>query len=265
MMPLFSETGLQRLDQIAQSGLLCVFDFDGTLSPIVLQPERASLPLGVLQRLTELQALAPIAIITGRSVADIRGRLGWTPDFLIGNHGLEGLPGWEQHSARYAAQCQTWSCAITDVLQDTERYDAGIFIEDKQYSLAVHYRLARERAKIETELHALLVTLQPLPRLVAGKFVINLLPQNAPDKGHAIEQLMRVSGAKHAIYVGDDVTDEDVFRLRRADLLTIRIERSVDSAADFFLHHRPDIMLLLDELISRLHKKKNLHEARGVL
>src|SRR4051794_19629681 len=91
----FSEYGLQRLDEIVTPGMLCGFDFDGTLAPIVTEPHRAEVPLDVLRRLVELCECTPVAVITGRSLADIRARLDFSPDFVAGNHGLEGVPGWE--------------------------------------------------------------------------------------------------------------------------------------------------------------------------
>lgn len=95
MLSLFSVAGQRRIDEIVKPGLLCVFDFDGTLSPIVAQPDQARLPLGVRRRLLELSKLASVAIITGRSLADIRPRLEFEPDYTVGNHGIEGIPGWE--------------------------------------------------------------------------------------------------------------------------------------------------------------------------
>jgi len=256
MKPLFSEAGLHRLDEIVQPGLLCVFDFDGTLSPIVTQPERARLPAGVLQRLVDLSNHAPVAIITGRSVTDIRPRLGFVPDFLVGNHGLEGVPGWEPRGERYTEICRDWEEALSAALRDQARFDPGIRLENKGYSLSVHYRLARDRSRAETQLAELFASLMPAARVVAGKCVFSLLPQDAADKGSAFEQLMQISGARSAIYVGDDVTDEDVFRLRRPDLLSVRIERSADTAAEFYLHHRFDIVQLLDELLRRLREQQ---------
>ncbi|MDB5764836.1 MAG: otsB [Herminiimonas sp.] len=251
---LFSEAGLRRLDAIVKPGVLCVFDFDGTLSPIVAQPERAHLPPDVLARLVELSKYAPVAIITGRSVEDIRARLDFEPDFVVGNHGLEGVPGWERHGQRYEAMCEAWKQALSAALQDETRFDPGIWIEDKRYSLSVHYRMTPNRFRTEARLAELFSILTPPARVIAGKCVFSLLPPDAADKGSAFEQLMQTTGAGSAIYVGDDVTDEDVFRLQRPDLLSVRIENIPGSAAEFFIHHRLDIVQLLDGLIARLRK-----------
>ena len=254
MTPLFSDAGMRRLDAIVRPGVLCAFDFDGTLSPIVAQPDQARMPPDVLQRLVALSGYAPIAIVTGRAIANIAPRLGFDPDYLVGNHGLEGVPGWQGRSDAFAALCRGWKGALTTALQDHGRYDPGIAMEDKHYSLSVHYRSAHDPAKAERQLKTLLENLQPPARIVAGKYVFNVVPQDGADKGGALEELMRISGASGAIYAGDDVTDEDVFRLGRHDLISVRIERSANSAAAFFVQDGHGILQLLDELIARLRK-----------
>lgn len=252
---LFDEAGAKRLDEIVQPGMLCVFDFDGTLSPIVAQPDSACLPPEVRERLLTLATLAPVAILTGRSLADIGKRLGFEPHYVIGNHGLEGMPGWEERSKGYAAACAAWRGALQRALCDKQRFDAAIRLEDKAYSLSVHYRGARNPAQTEQRLSALFATLSPPPRVVAGKCVYSLMPNDAAHKGGALEALMEQAGAASAIYVGDDVTDEDVFRLRRSDVLTVRIEAHPDTAAEFYLPAMPDIVQLLDELVRRLARQ----------
>jgi trehalose 6-phosphate phosphatase len=252
MKHLFSAAGLHRLDQIAQPGLLCVFDFDGTLSPIVTQPEQAVLAPGLLDRLTRLGTHAPIAILTGRSVADVRPRLGFLPDFIVGNHGLEGLPGREARAGDYARICQSWTENLTAFLQDEASPDPGIWIENKQCSLSVHYRLALDRMKCEAQLGQLLARLSPPPRIVQGKCVFSLLPEEAIHKGHALEQLILASGKASALYVGDDVTDEDAFRLERHDLLSVRVEPDPRTAAECYLDDQSEMARLLDALLERL-------------
>ncbi len=251
MTSLFSETGAQRFDEIAVPGLLCAFDFDGTLAPIVSVPDQARLPTEIRERLIALRRYAPVAIITGRSVQDIRDRLGFEPDFIVGNHGLEGVPGWEQFADRHEALCSAWRRQLDEALRDSA-YGAGVQLEDKRYSLSLHYRQAPDAELAMRRLAALCRRLRPRPRVIAGKYVFNLAAEDACNKGSALGQMIAVSGARHAIYVGDDITDEDVFRLLRGDVLSIRIEYAADSAAHFFLPGLRDMMALLDRLIERL-------------
>jgi trehalose 6-phosphate phosphatase len=199
-----------------------------------------------------LATVAPVAVITGRSLADIRDRLGFEPHFIVGNHGLEGVPGWEHDAERHRQLCGQWLRTLTAALTDHTIFDPGIRIESKAYSISVHYRLARNKSKAEMQLAELFGKLEPPVRVMAGKCVFNLLPQDAADKGVALQKLMQLSGAASAIYVGDDVTDEDVFRLNRREVLTVRIGYANDSAAEFYLRHRLQMFRLLDELNSRL-------------
>jgi trehalose 6-phosphate phosphatase len=240
-----------RLDEIIGPGLLCAFDFDGTLAPIVPQPDMAKLPETVRSHLIALSAHAPVAIITGRSIDDIHQRLGFDPDFIVGNHGLEGVPGWEGAADEYVNTCRRWKEDLQAALQSPE-FDRGIMIEDKNYSLSVHYRMVQDHSAAESALDKLFSRLQPAPRVVWGKMVFNLTPQDAGHKGTALTQLMKITGSRSAIYVGDDITDEDVFRLDRPDVLSVRVEHSPHSAAEAYLQHPDDIVQLLELLVRRM-------------
>lgn len=248
---LFSEMGRKRLGEVARPGLLCAFDFDGTLAPIVPTPEEAHLPDGIRDRLLALAQHAPVAIITGRSIEDISTRLGFEPDFVVGNHGLEGVPGWEAESARHRDMCSAWFGQLQEALA-TALPDPGIQVENKRYSLSVHYRQARDPDDAASRLESLFSRLSPHPRVVGGKYVFNLLAEDTCNKGTALDKLMQVCAARSAVYVGDDVTDEDVFRLRRDDVLSIRIEHHAQSAAGFYVPQHGDIVQFLDDLTAQL-------------
>lgn len=254
---LFSEAGSRRLDDIVMPGMLCAFDFDGTLAPIVAEPAHASLPDDMLQKLLVLSRQATIAVITGRSIDDIRSRLGFEPTYLVGNHGLEGVPGWEVRRTDHAALCAGWRQRLLDALADHSAFDPAIAIEDKTYSLSVHYRLVGDAARMEQRLTELFGTLAPKPHVINGKCVFNLLPPDSANKGSAFERLMQIDGAPSAIYVGDDVTDEDVFRLRRSDVLTVRVEQGADTAAEFYVPQLADVLQLIDELVRRLARDED--------
>jgi trehalose 6-phosphate phosphatase len=249
MIPLFSEAGRRKLDEIVGPGLLCVFDFDGTLTPIVARPERAYLTPEVTERLVALCELTTVAVLTGRSVTDIRTRLPFSPDYLVGNHGSEGLPGWEARHAGFRLESARWRDALAAALESDARY-GGAWIEDKLYSLSVHY--PGGDLKVRDALLALFERETAEARIVAGKSVFNLVPADAPHKGDALQRLIEISGAERAIYVGDDVTDEDAFRVSRPGLISVRIEPLAQTAADFYLPQCVDIMQLLDDLLRRL-------------
>lgn len=251
MRALFSEYGQARLRDIVQPGVLCAFDFDGTLAPITSDPAAAFLTPEVLDRLLRLAELTPIAVLTGRSLADIRARLGFEPTYVVGNHGVEGMSD-SAELAHHASCCDVWRGQLQGLLEAHPELAKDILTEDKRYSLSLHYRAASDQAAAAAVLRDLIGQLAPAPRLVTGKCVFNLLPPDSYDKGRALVELMKRSGAGSAVYVGDDVTDEDVFRLRRHDVLSVRVEYMSNSAADFYIPDHADIAQLLDKLIGRL-------------
>jgi trehalose 6-phosphate phosphatase len=255
MRPLWSDEGGRRLDEAVRAPLLCAFDFDGTLAPIVKDPERAIMPEDVARLLAILSSLTAVAIITGRSLADLRKRLDFEPHYLVGNHGIEGIPAWAGRREEYERICREWEAVLTTLFDKNAAFDRDIWIENKGCSLSVHYRMARERETTEARLRRLFTELLPEAHVIAGKCVFNLLPPGAPHKGSAFEHIFATSGACSALYVGDDITDEDVFRLRRPNLLKVRIEREVDSEAEFYLHHQIDMVQLLEALITRLSQE----------
>src|SRR5206468_768105 len=127
------------------------------------------------------------AIITGRRVHDARRMLGFESRYLIGNHGAEGLPDWQERSDVFAASVNRWR----DVLAQAPLLAAaGVTLEDKVYSLSLHYRRAPDARRARDEIDRCLADLMPAPRVINGKAVVNLLPLDAPDKGIAVRVLM---------------------------------------------------------------------------
>jgi trehalose 6-phosphate phosphatase len=232
------------LEQIAWSRVLLAFDFDGTLAPIV--PDRASASMRARTRrlLARACVLYPCAVISGRSQADVAERLsGAAVKYVVGNHGLE--PGTElTYFARETARA-------APLLRGALAGFAGIDVEDKRYSLAVHYRRSRRKGDARILIHEAVARLPRKMRMIAGKHVVNVVPEGAPNKGDALIKLRRLAQADTALYVGDDVTDEDVFALDQPGrLLTVRIGASRSSAASYFLRQQYEIDTLLAQLSS---------------
>lgn len=246
-----SATGLAALDRLRGRRVLAAFDFDGTLAPIALRPEQVVTPPGTRAALDRLRGCCSTAVISGRAREDVLSRLGTIVDYAVGNHGIEGLPGAERESAECVAVSQSWLAQLRGG-ETLRALDPGLLLEDKGASLSVHYRQARDPGRALAELPAFLGNLHPRPRILAGKMVFNLLPPAAVDKGTAMLRLMEVAGAEAGLYVGDDVTDEDVFRLHQPDLLTVRVGRDDASGARLYLRASSEILRLIDALIDSL-------------
>lgn len=247
----FSREGTAALRRLRGRRLLAAFDFDGTLAPIALRPEQVITPPGTRAALDRLRGWCTTAVISGRSREDVISRLGVTVDYAVGNHGVDGLPGAEREAAECVAVSQGWLAQLRGG-EALRALDPGLLLEDKGVSLSVHYRQARDAGRAVASLPAVFAGLEPAPRIVTGKMVFNLLPPAAADKGTAMLRLLELSRAEAGLYVGDDVTDEDVFCLHQPDLLTVRVGRDDSSHARLYLRAPSEVARLIDALIGEL-------------
>ena len=245
---LLTDRGRRELEALLTGHSLFAFDFDGTLAKIVRDRHTAQLGRPIRLWLGELAKRAPTAIISGRSVEDLRTRVGNTVPYLIGNHGLEGLHVTQQVVQQARDTCKGWKQLIEERFA-TELTRCGVFVEDKSYSLSFHYRNAGRKAEARTLVFHVLAELSPLPRIVLGKAVVNVVPAAAPHKGAALLELMYQLNCAAALYIGDDDTDEDVFSLPDTRILTVRIGKKKSSAARFFLKKQTEITEVLRSIV----------------
>lgn len=242
MKHLLARDSREVLVKLTASRVLLAFDFDGTLAPIVARRDEARMRALTSQLFAKVCRLYPCAVISGRSRRDVMSRLGdarWR--YVVGNHGLEpggNLPELEREVRRAGL-----------ILERAFSVLPGIELEDKRYSLALHYRNARNKRIARDLIRDAVLALPSKMRIVPGKLVVNLVPAGAPNKGNALVQLREAAQTDTALYVGDDVTDEDVFELDQpGQLLGLRIGESRSSAAAYFLRHQ----LEMDRLLARL-------------
>lgn len=245
---MFSKSSLIVLESLSFTETLYAFDFDGTLSKIVRVPSEARMSRTTEQLIRQLSEKVPVAIVSGRSVEDLRARLGFTPKFLVGNHGLE-INGINPESLAQAQRiCRSWMSSLK-----RQKWPSGVEIEDKTFSLAIHYRRSRNRSSSRQQIQCELGRLKPSPRVIQGKLVYNILPHGAPHKGAAVMDVLRRSGMRHVFYIGDDDTDEDVFNLpphEKGQIMTVRVGKKAASQAGYFIHRQSEINTLLRLMIS---------------
>jgi trehalose-6-phosphatase len=99
-------------------------------------------------------------------------------------------------------------------------------------------------------------TLVPKPRRITGKCVENLIPEGCLHKGDALLCLMKHAGCHKGFFIGDDVTDEDVFSLDEEHVFTTRIGYSSRSRAKNYLRRLNEVQRVIDFLVSHLNKRK---------
>jgi trehalose 6-phosphate phosphatase len=244
------------LEELAASNVLLAFDYDGTLAPIVADPKRAELRARTRQRLITLSELYPVIVISGRAQSDVRKRLtGVQIQAVVGNHGMEP---WGAGAAdRYVRQVKRWLARL-EPLSELHR---GVVIENKTYSLSLHYRKARQKRVARAAIMEAAASLSGA-RVVGGKLVVNITPEGAPHKGIALERERDRLRCDTALYAGDDDTDEDVFALDQPGrLLSIRVGKKSVSSAPYCVDRQSDIDELLRVLIELRRKQGIPHRA----
>jgi trehalose 6-phosphate phosphatase len=242
MKHILAPRNLETLAQYARTNVLLAFDYDGTLAPIVRDPAKARMRSRTRKALQQVAQFYPTVVISGRARDDVGALLRGIPLVeILGNHGVEPSP----EAARHAAIVRKWNQLLRHELRDLD----GVAIENKKYSIAIHYRQAPIRRDAEREIHRSVDALRKECRVVGGKCVLNLLPVGAPHKGEALERLRRKRHAETVVFAGDDITDEDVFSLESpGKLLGIRVGRTARPIPRYFLRDQNEVDAFLAHL-----------------
>lgn len=234
--------------------MLVALDFDGTLAPIVEHADDAA-PSDATVRAVAALAARPdtaVAVISGRALDDAAGRMPVRGIAFAGNHGLEIRgPGLERvhPGARDAGRL------LADV-RDRMRADLedvpGAWVEDKGLTLSVHYRATPEdrHEDVRTVVRQATHGREGL-RVTDGKRVAEVRPDVDWDKGRALAWLIEALGipdASPVLYIGDDRTDEDAFRVLRSRGAGILVGEARSSAASFRIESTDAVAALLERL-----------------
>ena len=229
---------------------LCL-DFDGTLAPIVADPDAAAMPADVeraLRALADRPRVDP-AVVSGRALSDLRERI--DPDVtLAGNHGLEIARGdseWVHPGA--AERREALERALADVAERLASYP-DCRVADKGATATVHHRGAD--AGHATVRAAVDAAVADEPGLVAtdGRKVVEVRPDVDRDKGDAVRELVDDRQSEAAVYVGDDITDEDAFAALDdlgCETMGVLVGRRC-SAADYRVHDVDGVRAFLEWL-----------------
>lgn len=230
-------------------GVVLMLDFDGTLAPIAKTPQQARMPSPVKRQLTACARHFPVAIISGRSLSDVRKKVGLRNLTYAGNHGLEWQMGGRYERVVLSPGMEKALQEANAVCAELRNQFPGVIHEDKGLTVSLHYRALSENARPRFLVHAraLVMRLTEKGSLVAkrGKKVIELAPAIEWSKGKfarfLLDQLERIAGKKFLpLYIGDDKTDEDAFR-ELASGITIRVGRNKKSYAAYYFRETKEV------------------------
>jgi alpha,alpha-trehalose-phosphate synthase [UDP-forming]/trehalose-phosphatase len=237
-----------------------IFDFDGTLTPLVDRPEDAVLPPQVRSLLARIAAhrRALVAVLSGRSLADLEARVGLDGICYAGHHGLQTSdPAWGPPPESVACTLLAGCCAT---LRRRLAAIAGAVMEDKGITATVHYRHVPPAMVPEVER----IVLEEVSRLSPGQVVVRrgvmaleLLPDLQWDKGRAVHALLAHAlgpdwpARAVVVYAGDDHTDEDAFAALGNHGITVKVGPG-PTAAHYRVRGPEEIPRLLELLAAWL-------------
>ncbi|MGR7024499.1 trehalose-phosphatase [Geodermatophilus sp. URMC 62] len=198
--------------------LLVASDYDGVLAPLTDDPSAAVPSPGVAEELVRVAAAdgVTVALVSGRGVADLRAVSGLTgPYRWVGSHGAEyDGPLTDELAGRRDALAERLAPLVAAV--------PGARLEVKPASVAVHVRQVADPAAAAALLADARAAVDPSLTVKPGKAVLEVAVTDA-DKGSAVGRLRGELGAAAVVYLGDDVTDEDVFRTLGPDDVGIKV------------------------------------------
>lgn len=230
----------QRLARVNYVALLS--DFDGTLAPIVPHPRQARLPAATRQALRRISRCphTRVAIVSGRTLSDLRRLVGLRALWYVGSHGLELSPPYGRGRVLASAAERRRMAALARQLRRHLRGLRGIWVEVKPASATVHFRQATPATlrQARQRLQQAWRRQQPGIRLQEGKKVWEFLPDRDVSKAAAVARLLARFGlarfgrarwrAAHrrrnlVIFLGDDAADERVFGRLGRSAVTIAV------------------------------------------
>lgn len=245
---LFHSEGLVALARYVKTDTLYVFDLNVTLSSIVAEHSAAQVAESVKTTLLRLMNVAKVSVIANSSRKDALRVLGFAPHLLIGNYGAEWPSQENSRNWNQVKYCLQWRKLLYDMLIDVQ----GVEIMFNGESISLNYRKADDPGKALSLINAAIENLEPSPRSIGGKFVVNILPAEALTKGEVLLAAMEYFGSKRVIYFGDDETGEEVFRLRSTDIFGVHVGKNDQTAASQYLYSQSELLGLLNSMVGIL-------------
>jgi len=242
------------------------------------RPEMANLAEDTRRSIRSLarQRRFTLGIISGRALVDLKDKVGISGIIYAGNHGLEIEGPGIRFVSPVAEELRPILRVMHYVLSRALSTIRGVLVENKGLSLSVHYRLAdsHKSGEIEKIVRRVVGTAEASgkAKITPGKKVYEVRPAVNWDKGKAIKLLMKRYGkggrrsGLMPIYLGDDLTDEDGFRVIEAYGNGISIfvgGPTFDSAAHYFLKSPGEVAIFLETLLGEARELSREYSAEN--
>jgi trehalose 6-phosphate phosphatase len=237
---------------IGDGGILLLIDFDGTLVPIREDPSSCRLSSDTEETLGRLarSGKCTVAVVSGRSLSDLRKRISIEGLSLSGSHGLEIAGPYLSYRFVEAESGKRESERARKALRKEIKGVEGAVIEKKVFSFALHYRKADGKSipflkktfnRVVKE-----AVVRGTARVVRGKKVLELVPETPCNKGTAgLAILQALAEKRMPVCVGDDLTDEALFSTFRDSGVTLRVGKSRTTTAEYYLKSQSEVLRFL--------------------
>jgi trehalose-phosphatase len=245
---------LKKLESARRIALF--LDFDGTLVPIRENPAECVLSKEMkklLRSLAETERIS-LMVMSGRSLADVRKRVGIRNIYYGGNHGFDIAGPGVRYTHERALSAKPYVVLARDLLRRETANIEGVRVEDKRYSVSLHFRSVKKEdirrvRKIFYDVAGELLENKILG-LTKGKKVLELTPDPKWNKGAAVLWILHLfEGEWLPLYVGDDKTDETAFAALRKRGISVRVGKSKSTVAKYYLKGQSETQFLLTELL----------------
>lgn len=248
------------IDKLKDKYLFLFLDYDGTLTRIVKMPEKAIISQrtkNLLEKLSE-NPKCKISIISGRGLQDIKNKVGLKNIIYVGNHGLEIEGTKIKFESTALKNYRTITKNIKNELAQRLSGIKGVILEDKGFSLAIHFRLVDKnqihQVKAIVYETTMIYTVRNKIKIQSGKMLLEIKPPLCWDKGKVA--LWLLARQKFALkekgllpfYIGDDKTDEDAFRALRNRGITIFVGKPNVSNAQYYLKNTKEVRQFLSQI-----------------
>ena len=251
-----------KLKRKLQSKQVCIFlDYDGTLTPITKTPQQAILSKE-MKRTLKILAQNPhciLIVISGRALSNLKKMIRLKNIIYIGSHGLEFGDLHTAFSIPISLKYKTILKQIKNKLSDKLANIKGILIEDKKFSLCLHYRSVNKKNILITknifkQVVATYKAQQKL-RVLTGKKILEIIPDTFWNKGKFVslilDLLQTIFKLDHIIplYIGDDITDEYAFSALKNRGITIFVGKPKQTQAKYYLKNPVEVKALLKKIV----------------
>lgn len=265
-------SALDMFEQITKASkgkqIVMFLDYDGTLSPIVNDPDRAFMSDAMRETVRKLARYFPTAIVTGRCRDKVYNFVRLPELYYAGSHGMDikGPSKGSQYkkTTHESVLCQP-ACEflpmideVYNVLLEKTRSTPGAMVENNKFCLSVHFRCVEEKkwSELAQKVRSVLKDYPEL-KLAQGRKVLEIRPTIKWDKGKALEFLVESLGYTNfddvfPVYIGDDRTDEDAFKVLRErgqglGILVSKIPKETN--ASYSLQEPSEVMTFLQKLV----------------